>query len=246
MTIDFWTLGIQAVNVLILIFLLQRFFWRPVAGMIAKRQADANAIMDNIKARRDEADSALAAIQATRAGFAAEREALLAKAAQDAAELKATALAEARTEAEGLRASALATIARDDAAAEKVRTEQAVALAVSIAARLAARLDGPCVQTAFLDWLITEIVAMPAPDLRVVSQAKDTELTLVSASPVDPEMQSSIAARLTKAFDASPSIRFSVDPELIAGFELHSAYFILRNSWQADLARIQKELAHGA
>jgi F-type H+-transporting ATPase subunit b len=30
-TIDWWTLGLQAVNVLILIWLLGYFFWRPVA-----------------------------------------------------------------------------------------------------------------------------------------------------------------------------------------------------------------------
>jgi len=29
MTIDWWTLGIQTVNVVILIWLLERFFWRP-------------------------------------------------------------------------------------------------------------------------------------------------------------------------------------------------------------------------
>jgi len=29
MTIDWWTLGLQTVNVAILVWLLQRFFWRP-------------------------------------------------------------------------------------------------------------------------------------------------------------------------------------------------------------------------
>ena len=34
MTIDWWTLGLQAVNVAVLIWLLGRFFWKPVAAMI--------------------------------------------------------------------------------------------------------------------------------------------------------------------------------------------------------------------
>ncbi|MDU1693666.1 MAG: ATPase, partial [Bradyrhizobium sp.] len=33
MTIDWWTVGLQAVNVTILVWLLARFFWRPVAGI---------------------------------------------------------------------------------------------------------------------------------------------------------------------------------------------------------------------
>ena len=43
MTIDWWTLGIQTVNVVILIWLLGRFFWRPVAAMIEQRRADGAA-----------------------------------------------------------------------------------------------------------------------------------------------------------------------------------------------------------
>ncbi len=38
MTIDWWTLALQAANVLILVWLLARFFWKPVAGMIAERR----------------------------------------------------------------------------------------------------------------------------------------------------------------------------------------------------------------
>jgi F-type H+-transporting ATPase subunit b len=41
MTIDWWTLAIQTVNVVILIWLLERFFWRPVAAMIEARQKEA-------------------------------------------------------------------------------------------------------------------------------------------------------------------------------------------------------------
>ena len=46
MTIDWWTLGIQTVNVVILIWLLERFFWRPVAAMIEQRRATAQRILD--------------------------------------------------------------------------------------------------------------------------------------------------------------------------------------------------------
>ena len=38
MTIDWWTLGIQTVNVVILVWLLGRFFWRPLAAMNRRRQ----------------------------------------------------------------------------------------------------------------------------------------------------------------------------------------------------------------
>ena len=66
MTIDWWTLGIQAVNVVILVWLLGRFFWRPVAAMIAaaprRGAGDAGrgggeAQPGGRRARRDRADA---------------------------------------------------------------------------------------------------------------------------------------------------------------------------------------------
>ena len=85
MTIDWWTLGIQAVNVLILIWLLARFFWRPVAAIIEQRRATAQQILAEAEAKRSQATNALAEIERTRAGFDREREAIIA-AAHEAAE----------------------------------------------------------------------------------------------------------------------------------------------------------------
>ena len=80
MSIDFGTLALQAVNVLILIWLLQRFFWRPVAAIIAQRRAAAQAMLDDAAKRQAEAEAQMAGIEQVRAGFAQERAAILAAA----------------------------------------------------------------------------------------------------------------------------------------------------------------------
>src|ERR1700722_13352918 len=58
MTLNWWTLGIQTVNVVILIWLLGRFFWRPVAAMIEQRRAAAQRIVAEAEAKRREAPAA--------------------------------------------------------------------------------------------------------------------------------------------------------------------------------------------
>ena len=56
MPIDWWTLALQTVNVLILVWLLARFFCRPVAAMIvAKRQEQASKLLADAVAARQEA-----------------------------------------------------------------------------------------------------------------------------------------------------------------------------------------------
>ena len=50
MSFDLWTLGFQAVNVLVLVWLLHRFFWKPVAGMIVTRQTAAATLLEEAEA----------------------------------------------------------------------------------------------------------------------------------------------------------------------------------------------------
>ncbi len=85
MTIDWWTLGLQTVNVAVLVWLLQRFFWRPVAAMIELRRDTTRKALAEAEATKGRANTALAEIEKTRAGFAKERETILV-AAHDAAE----------------------------------------------------------------------------------------------------------------------------------------------------------------
>ncbi|MBO9099616.1 MULTISPECIES: F0F1 ATP synthase subunit B family protein [unclassified Rhizobium] len=246
MKIDFWTLAIQAINVLILVFLLQHFFWRPVAGIITKRKAEAGALMDDAKGRKAEAEAALAEIEKSRAGFAAERQAILAAAKVEADKSASADLEAARHEAQALCAAAAAANARDDAAAETERLDLAAKLAVTIASRLVARLHGETVEAAFRGWLVSEIAAMPDTARKALAAGEMAEVQLVCAAPLSASGQAAASAEVCKAIGAPVKITFSVDPALIAGVELHSPYFSVRNSWQADLLRITGELAHGA
>ena len=45
---------------------------------------------------------------------------------------------------------------------------------------------------------------------------------------------------------APVDLRFDIDCDLIAGVELRSPHFVLRNSWQADLTQIRKAVKDAA
>ena len=121
MTLDFWGLGLQAVNVLILIWLLGRVFWRPVAAAIAQRQETAKSLIDQAKATQHKADSALDDATKARAGLASERAEMLDLAKLDAETASQTALTEARTKAKAILTDAKATLSHDAAAARKAK-----------------------------------------------------------------------------------------------------------------------------
>ena len=239
MTFDLWTLGFQAINVLVLIWLLHRFFWKPVAGMIADRQASAATLLDEAKAKHAEAEAAQAEVAETRAGLAAERDAMLATARKDAAAARETLLAEARAEVEILHDTAKTARVRAAETLKANAIDEAQGLALTIAGQLAARLDGPATDAAFLRWLVKGLAALSDTERTALA---GVELELVSAADQDSPVQDRIAAAITNALGTPAKLTFRTEPALIAGHELHAPHFSLRNSWRADLDRIAAAL----
>jgi len=244
MTIDWWTLGLQAINVLILVWLLARFFWAPVATMIAERRDSIAQSLAAAEAGRAAAAAQLAAIEETRAGFTTEREAVLATARADADKEAASRLAKARQDAEDLRQEAQASLLRERQAAERQWQEQAGILAVDIAGKLVARLDDTALRRAFFNDLLHGIAALPDVQ-RSGLTAADASLDLTSAWPLAPAEMAEFGNALVASLGC-PRPRLSTDPALIAGFELRSPHVVVGNSWKADLDRIGQDLRHAS
>lgn len=243
MKIDWWTLGFQAVNVIILVWLLQHFFWRPIAAMIEQRRGATEKALVDAKAAQDKAAAAMADIVATRAGFAKEHDAIMAAAHAEAEKAGNATLDAATKAAEARTAAAHAAALAEHNAEEAAWTERASQLAVQIAGRLAARLQGPAVSTAFVDWLVSSIHAMPAA-ARQAAAAEAGGFEAVSAEELAPAEQERTRGLIAKAFGAQPQITFKTDPALIAGIELHGPHFALNNSWRADLRQILEDIRH--
>ncbi len=243
MAINWWTLGIQVVNVAILVWLLQRFFWRPVSAMIEQRRTSVQQTVADAEASRTKAAAALADVERTRAGFGAERDKILADAHEVAEREHAATVGDATKQAAALLATAKMEIEKEWTDAEAGWNERSSQLAVDIAGRLAHRLEGPSVQAAFLDWLVGAIQALPVGERQAANGAALEALSATALSPAD---QEHAGALIGKAFGAAPMIAFKVDPGLIAGLELHGDHFSVGNSWRADLAAILADLTHAA
>lgn len=238
MSFDPWTLGFQAVNVLLLVWLLQRFFWSPVAAMIAQRQAQAVEVFEEAARREAEVESALDDIATTRAGMEDEKTALLAAARAEGEAAREALLAAAKVEIEALHDIARAARVRAAATLKDTARHEAQDLAVTIAARLLAQHGSE----GFLAGLVRILGELPGPERRALAGAR---LEVVSATRADSATQSRIAKALGAVLEA-PVLTFRTDPALIAGIELHGSHVTLRNSWRADLDRITQAMADAA
>jgi F-type H+-transporting ATPase subunit b len=243
MTIDWRTLGIQTVNVVILIWLLQHFFWRPVASMIEQRRVAVQQTLAQAQAARTEVAAASADIEQTRASFASERDAILKTAQEAADQVRAASLDEASKAAASVEAAARSALAKEQDAIDKAWATRSSLLAVDIAKRLVARLDAPTVRTAFLDCLTQEIRALPDTTKQALTRS-DASLEAISAVPLDEPEQRRYQEKIGEALGVPAKISFTVDPTLIAGIELRGAHLLVSNSWRADLTQIMADIAH--
>jgi F-type H+-transporting ATPase subunit b len=243
MRIDWWTLALQTINVLVLVWILARFFFRPIADIVTKRQEQANKLLSDAAAARQKAVDAQAEADRMCAGIATERDRLVAEAQKAAQIEKQNLLAQVSQEIAKLRSKAEAGIARDQEAGEQAIIARASELAVDIAQRLLARLPSGTSLTAFLDGLCEKLRALPSEERgSLTSTAADRPIEVVTATALSKAEIDQIQSAFREALGSEPQFEVRSDPALIAGIELHGPGTIVRNSWRADLDRIGEEL----
>jgi F-type H+-transporting ATPase subunit b len=114
-------------------------------------------------------------------------------------------------------------------------------LAVTIARQLLQDLPAAAVTLAMLRALQDKIAAMPEADRRRLASPDDV-MEIVTAAALDEAGQAMCRDMLATALGVPVTPRFSVDPALIAGIELHLPHASIRNTWRASLERIERAL----
>jgi len=243
MQIDWWTLGLQAVNALVLIWLLARFLFRPVVDAIAARQQAAGELLADAQAAKAAAESEREQAAAEAARLAARRSEALKAAEAEAATAKSALLAAAQADADKLRAAAKAEIEAERRTEAQTAEDRAGRLAVDIAGKLLDRLPREARVAAFIDGIATGLAQLPE-GTRASLGADGTSVRLTAARAVTPQEVESCRKALAAVLGHPILLEVAVEPELIAGLELEAPHAVVRNSFRADLIRLRSELVH--
>lgn len=240
MHVDGWTLLLQAINFLILVWLLRRFLYRPVLAVIAERQAATDGVRAKAEQLRREAESLRQGVEDERAAIARERDRMLADARADAEAERAALLEKTRAQAD-LAAAAARTALEDERGKALAGLQgRAAKLATVVAGRLlraaaAGGMDGP-----FLESACRSVEALPEPQRQALAgEESPVRVRLVASAPLDGD---GCAARLSRALGRPVALSVGQDPGLIAGVELHFPHSVLRHSWKQALAEALEEL----
>jgi F-type H+-transporting ATPase subunit b len=246
MRIDVWTLVLQGINFLVLVWLLQRFLYKPVRAVIAKRKELAQAAFVEADKAKKDAEAAGAALEADRAKLAAEREGVLNAAHKSLEAERAKLIEDAKHEAERLVGEGHAAIAAEREAALAGLRKEIASLAAELAGRLLAETGVAADGDALLAAVTGRLAALAADErasLRKELTAEGARLTVVTAAPLSSDGAERWRARLAEALRFAGEIAFETDAALIGGAELRFPHAVLRLSWADWLAKAEAELA---
>ena len=245
MTFDWWTLGLQTINFAILVWLLHRLLYKPTLNMIDARRQEMEKQASEASAAEEEAKRLLAAAEAERVAILGEREALL-KTASAAAEQAAQARREqAERDAETLLEEGRKTLADERAQAALAARSLSLDLTDEVTKRLLGEMPTEVRTEPWFEKLEGRLASLSKTERAALvdnEQGGDPAVTISIPMPVDDNTKEIWRARLRKLLGEQVGLEFDVDPNLIAGAELHFRNATLGYSWRSAFGAIRSEL----
>jgi F-type H+-transporting ATPase subunit b len=222
MLIDWFTVCAQALNFLILVWLMRRFLYKPILQAIdarekkiAKELADADAQKAEAQKERDE-------FHHKNEEFDKERAGLLSKTTDEAKTEGQRLLDEARKESDGSRAKAReALISEQRSLGDEItrRTQEEV---FAIARRALADLSSTGLEERIVDIFVGKLHAMDENernDLKSAFNAATSGAIVRSAFDLPAAQRSAVEAAIKETLGIQPPVNFQTAPELVGGIE---------------------------
>lgn len=223
MLIDWFTVGAQTLNFLILVWLLKRFLYKPIRHAIDEREKRIAAELASADKKKAEAQKERDAFRHKNEAFDQQRAALLSKATDAAKAEGQRLLDEARQAADALGARRMETLRKDaDTLSQDIRrrTQQEV---FAIARKALADLATVSLEERLGEVFTRRLREMDGQAKASLAEALKTapEPALVRSAFDLPETQrAAIQNALNETFSAQIHVRFETGPDMISGIEL--------------------------
>lgn len=238
MELSWTTFVLEAINFLVLVWLLKRLFYAPVKKAIAQRRAAVEKALKDAEVTKQQAEELKSRYDGRLREWEEEKnhqkEALRGELSEERdkqMKLIATAVG---TERQRMEAQEEAKSAERRANDEKRAMNQAL----EFVSRLLRDLASPELEAKIGDLLAQQILSSPVSD---ISQASDIskvgsgnghrEVEVRSAFTMNKAQRDSLTSALKQKLGSEISINFRVDPKLLAGLEVAMGSYV----WRANL-----------
>lgn len=223
MNIDWFTVGAQAINFLILVWLMKRFLYKPILNAIDARENRIATELADADVKKAEAQKERNEFQQKNEEFDRQRAALLSRVTDEVKAERQRLLDEARKAADGLSAKRQETLKNDAHNLNQTisrRTRQEV---FAIARKALTDLSTTSLEERLSEVFIRRLREMDGKAKEGFAEALKTAsdpALLRSAFDLPAEQRAAIQNALNETFSAKIHVRFKTSPDLISGIEL--------------------------
>jgi F-type H+-transporting ATPase subunit b len=223
MLIDWFTVGAQALNFVILVWLMKRFLYKPILKAIDTREKRIAAELADAAAKKVEARNERDQFQRKNEELATQRAALLKKATDEAKAERHRLLEEARNAADALSAKRQQTLRSDADSLNQAIGRRAQQEVFAIARKALADLATTSLEERLGEVFIRRLRAMDGQAKADLAKALTTATApalVRSAFDLPAEQRAAIQKALDETFSADIHVRFETAPDVISGIEL--------------------------
>jgi F-type H+-transporting ATPase subunit b len=244
MPVSGWTIALQAINFLILVWILNRFLYKPVARMIANRQRQIEYAFAQAAAKEREAEQDQRRYEMLIEGIDGERQRVLADAKASAEEDCRRLVDLARVQADEIKAAMHHESDTERDAIASAASDWAIGTAVTLSTHLLNDLSPSAPLDVFLERILRELRALPADQLADLrsSVAEEADLIVLTAQTLDEVEQRRWQVRLRDELGVDIRLSFRTDPSLIAGVEMRFPHAVIAHSWRETLEAARQDM----
>ncbi len=218
MLIDWFTVVAQIINFLILVWLLNRFLYRPILKAIDARDTRITSELEKARALKSEADKQRDDFKKKEEDFANQRAQKISQAKDEAKTEKKKLLDDIRKEVDTVRQKSLAALDAEQSSFQHEILGKAQTEVFAIARKTLSDLA-----SAKLEEKMVEVFIQKCQDLTQVQRdplQKQTSTVIRTTLSLAKDQQERIEKVVQQVFPSLVEIRFELAPELVSGIEL--------------------------
>jgi F-type H+-transporting ATPase subunit b len=234
-----WTTFIlEIINFLVLVWILKRFFYKPVLDVIARRRAGIEKTMTDAQTLHTQAEKLQEQYEGRLADWDKERQQARESLARELETEHNRKMEELNAALEQEREKAGVAEARRQADAVRKMEASALSQGARFATRLLEQASGPQLQARLVQLLITELSQLPveqAATLRNHYGNMPEAIVVASAYPLADDQRQRLEQSLASLTVSNAAMRFEQDPELVAGIQVTIGAWVLAANIRDEL-----------
>lgn len=229
MLFDWFTVGAQTLNFLVLVWLLKRFLYKPILDAVDARESRVAAELAQADAQKTTAEQERDTYRLKNEAFDQQRDALLDQAKSEAKAERQRQLDDTRHAAEALRLKREAALNAEFEALQQDITQRNQDEVFAIARKVLADLADTTLEARMVEVLAQRLRSLEGDAKAELAQAlalPHADLLVRTSRALTPSQQTTLQDALVATFALPIQLRFEISTQTIGGIELSA------NGWR--------------